>query len=627
MRRRSSSELLGAGDRAGQHGGRPPGSGRRPCRASSARSRRRRAAGPGGRPPRRSTGRCRQQRARRRGAQARGELADGARRREQRARGWCRRPRPRGRRRRGGAARRRCGRRRRRSTSQPAVAQPVGERRAARSPRGKSTRAGSPALGPRLDQRAGGGLAARHQVRLDAGLAQRAGGAGSDGGDAHVPVGEQLRQAAGALLRAVHQHRDRGRAGHARARRTSRTRARAGRRRASVGSSGGTVSMSGTTTASAPAAASATTAGLRPAVGRGTSTRQPESGRTGGAVIGRRPGRRGRRRRAARSSRRARRPRRRASSALSAPSVVDGAAAQGRGAVGPGDHRVEAQRPAVVGQRPTAPIGAAQPASRRASRARSATTARRVGRWSSARRARASGAGRRSGADLDRERALAGGGGHDVRAEHLGDRVEAAQAGQAGAREDHGVEVARTGAAPATRRGGCRRCRGCRRRRGRGGRRAAGRRGAGSRCRRVRRAAGRRASGRRGRRGRRPGPRAAGRRRSTRPSASPVGRSLSECTATSQRPSSRASRSAVTKTPGAAEALQRAGQPVAVGADVDGLEGEVAAPGGEGVDHVAGLGEREGARARPDPHVLEHAVSVPLRRGDVEVRGNRRESL
>ena len=74
---------------------------------------------------------------------------------------------------------------------------------------------------------------------------------------------------------------------------------------------------------------------------------------------------------------------------------------------------------------------------------------------------------------------------------------------------------------------------------------------------------------------------------------------------------------------GAAQALQGAGQAVAVGADVDGLEGEVAAPeDGEGVDHMAGLRERERARTRPDPHVLEHAVSVPLRRGDVEARGN-----
>ena len=49
------------------------------------------------------------------------------------------------------------------------------------------------------------------------------------------------------------------------------------------------------------------------------------------------------------------------------------------------------------------------------SSARSATTARRVGRWSRARRASASGSST-SGADLDGERALTGGGRHDVRA-------------------------------------------------------------------------------------------------------------------------------------------------------------------------------------------------------------------
>ena len=73
---------------------------------------------------------------------------------------------------------------------------------------------------------------------------------------------------------------------------------------------------------------------------------------------------------------------------------------------------------------------------------------------------------------------------------------------------------------------------------------------------------------------------------------------------------------------GAAQALQRAGQPVAVGADVDGLEGEVAAPEVlEGVDHMAGLREREGARAGADPHVLEHAVQCPSPCAGMSKRG------
>ena len=202
-------------------------------------------------------------------------------------------------------------------------------------------------------------------------------------------------------------------------------------------------------------------------------------------------------------------------------------------------------------RRPVAPIGAAQPASRRPSRARSARTARCVGRWSSARRAaRERRVGLESGADLDGERALAGCGRHDVGAERLGDRVEPPEPGQSRAGEHDGVEVAGSGggAGDAAEAGvdvaadvddvevGA------------GGEelgRAAGRAGADA-------GAGgqqRRASARPGRTGRRRGPRAAGPPRATSPSASPVGRSLRECTATSQRPSRSASRRAVTKTP------------------------------------------------------------------------------
>ena len=53
----------------------------------------------------------------------------------------------------------------------------------------------------------------------------------------------------------------------------------------------------------------------------------------------------------------------------------------------------------------------------------------------------------------------------------------------------------------------------------------------------------------------------------TSPSAGAVGRSLSECTATSQRPSSSASRRAVTKTPVPPRLARRPGDPVALGGD------------------------------------------------------------
>ena len=69
-------------------------------------------------------------------------------------------------------------------------------------------------------------------------------------------------------------------------------------------------------------------------------------------------------------------------------------------------------------------------------------TASRVGRWSRARRASASGPST-SDAHLDGQRALAGGRRHDVGAERLGDRVQTTEPGEAGARQDHRVEVVR----------------------------------------------------------------------------------------------------------------------------------------------------------------------------------------
>ena len=235
--------------------------------------------------------------------------------------------------------------------------------------------------------------------------------------------------------------------------------------------------------------------------------------------------------------------------------------------------------------------------------------------------ASASGSSGSAGADLDGERALAGRGHIVVGAERLGDGVEPARAGPGprgrarrrrgrrgatGAREP-GVDVAADVDDVEVGPGGAEL----------GG--AAGRAGADA-------GAGRaasRGSARPGRTARRAGPRAAGPPRARARPRRAVGRSLRECTATSQRPSSSASRRAVTKTPVPPRLCRRAGQAVAVGADVDGLEGQVATPRtARASTTMAGLRERERARAGPDPHVLEHAASVPLRRRDVEARGH-----
>ena len=88
----------------------------------------------------------------------------------------------------------------------------------------------------------------------------------------------------------------------------------------------------------------------------------------------------------------------------------------------------------------SAPRGAEQPASRVASTARSAVTAARVARV--VERGQAGHEVGVVGAALDRERALPGSGEHLERVEHLGGVVEAAEAGQAGAGQQHGVVLA-----------------------------------------------------------------------------------------------------------------------------------------------------------------------------------------
>ncbi len=93
---------------------------------------------------------------------------------------------------------------------------------------------------------------------------------------------------------------------------------------------------------------------------------------------------------------------------------------------------------------PRAPTGAEQPASSAASRARSAVTTCRVAASSSTCE-QVGDLGRAwvvRAAALDRQRALAGGGQHLDGVDRLGDRVEAAEPGQPGARQDDGVELA-----------------------------------------------------------------------------------------------------------------------------------------------------------------------------------------
>ena len=131
-----------------------------------------------------------------------------------------------------------------------------------------------------------------------------------------------------------------------------------------------------------------------------------------------------------------------------------------------------------------------------------------------------------------------------------------------------------------------------------------------SRCRRGCRPAARRGSGRRGRRRRRAGPRAGVRRpaRGRRPA--PVGRSLSEWTATSMRPSSSASRRALTKTPVPPSCASGRVVAVAGGGHLDQLD-LAAEGGGQALGHPAGLGHGEERGAGAEPDRAAHDVVTP----------------
>ena len=119
-----------------------------------------------------------------------------------------------------------------------------------------------------------------------------------------------------------------------------------------------------------------------------------------------------------------------------------GGTSYGEGAVGRQRHRAHPELVTVVPSTTSAraPTGAEQPASSSARTVRSQVTAARVRGSSSA--VRSSPASVVAGAALDRERALAGGREHLQRVEGLGDLVGAAEPGEAGAGQHHGVEVA-----------------------------------------------------------------------------------------------------------------------------------------------------------------------------------------
>ena len=230
---------------------------------------------------------------------------------------------------------------------------------------------------------------------------------------------------------------------------------------------------------------------------------------------------------------------------------------------------------------------------------------------------RSASAGRRRRAALDRQRALPGGGQHLERVEHLGGLVERGRAGPArrgrarrrrrrpsATLPDPGVDVAADGddleaeaegaqlGGPARRAGADRGCR----------------------------PAARRASGRRGRRATSRGSSRAARRPARCPSAAAVGRSLSECTARSTSPASRASRSAETKTPVPPSWASGARGRVAVGGHLDQLDRRGRCAAASASATCSDWAVASALRRVPSRRAVMPGHLRPLRRGSTSAR-------